>query len=146
MQPHMGKYQFLEVPAANSQGGSKYRRYYRDINAHPGKRYQTVVNGKSVFVPYIVAEAQTDALKSKYGVTWRGISRPHDRELGIAGSELIVLNLETNEILAVRRGYKRTGGVRNLTGIWWLTGQTCPKLTGRPDHWFLRDVLKPVAP
>ena len=144
VQPHMGKYQFLEVPAAKSQDASSYRRYYRDGNAHPGMQYQTAINGKAVFVPYVVAEVQTDTLKSKHGVTWRGITRPHDRELGIAGSELIVLNLETNEILAVRRGYKRTGGVRNLTGIWWLAGQTCPKLSERPDHWFIKDVLKPA--
>lgn len=148
VQPHIGKYQFLEVPllqGGTRSDGNKYRRYYRDENAHPGEKYQTAINGKGVFVPYVVAEAPTDAIKSKYGVTWRGITRPHDRELGIAGSELIVLNLETNEILAVRRGYKRTGGVRNLTEIWWLVGQTCPKLSERPDHWFIRDVLKPAA-
>lgn len=144
VQPHMGKYQFLEVPLAEPQDTSSRRRYYRDDNAHPGKQYQTAINGKAVFVPYVVAEVPTDTLKSKYGVTWRGITRPHDRDLGIAGSELIVLNLETNEILAVRRGYKRTGGMRNLTGIWWLAGQTCPKLSDRPDHWFIKDVLKPT--
>jgi hypothetical protein len=144
VQPHMGKYQFLEVPLAKSENTSSYRRYYRDANAHPGKQYQTAINGKAVFVPYVVADAQADTLKSKYGVTWRGITRPHDRELGVAGSELIVLNLETSEILAVRRGFKRTGGVRNLTGVWWLAGQTCPKLNERPDHWFIKDVLKPV--
>lgn len=144
VQPHMGKYQFLEVPLAKSQDTISYRRYYRDDNAHPGKQYQTAINGKSVFVPYVVADAQTDTLKSNYGVTWRGITRPHDRDLGIAGSELIVLNLENNEILAVRRGFKRTGGVRNLTGVWWLAGQVCPKLSERPDHWFIKDVLKPA--
>lgn len=148
IQPHMGKYQFLEVTLLQSEtisGGSKYRRYYRDENAHPGERYQTAINGKAVFVPYVVADALTGALRSKYGVTWRGVTRPHDRELGIAGGELIVLDLATNEILAVRRGFKRTGGVRNnLTGIWWLAGQTCPKLNEKPDYWFIRDVLKPV--
>lgn len=86
VQPHMGKYQFLEVPVAKSQqDASSYRRYYRDNNAHPSKQYQTAINGKAVFVPYVVAEVQTNVLKSKYGVTWRGITRPHDRELGIAG-------------------------------------------------------------
>lgn len=148
VQPHMGKYQFLEVPLLKAETRSDephYRRYYRDENASPGKKYQTAINGRSVFVPYIVAEKSTQSLNSKYGVTWRGLTRPHDREQGIAGSELIVLNLETNEVLAVRRGFKRTGGVRNLTGIWWLAGQTCPKLNGRPDHWFIRDVLKPAA-
>lgn len=44
-------------------------------------------------------------LKSQYGYTWRGITRPHDRELGIAGGEVIVLDLQTKEVLAVRRRY-----------------------------------------
>mgnify|MGYP001203791478 CR=1 FL=1 len=148
VQPHMGKYQFLEVPLTKSDAqsaGYRYRRYYRDENAHPGRQYQSAINGRAVFVPYIVAEMDTASLSSKLGVTWRGITRPHDRELGIAGSELIVSNLESHEVLAVRRGYKRTGGVRNSTGIWWLAGQTCPELSKRPDHWFIRDVLKPVA-
>ncbi|MEO6112093.1 MAG: hypothetical protein ABIQ24_09735 [Nitrospiraceae bacterium] len=149
VQPHMGKYHFLEMPlfkATKSQDGIKYRRYYRDENAHPGRKYQTAINGQSVFVPYIVAETETESLKSKYGITWRGITLPHDRELGIAGSELIILDLGTNEVLAVRRGFKRTGGVRNnSTGIWWLAGQTCPKLSEKPDHWFIRDVLRPAA-
>lgn len=146
VQPHMGKYQFLEVPLAMLKDTSSYRRYYRDDNAHPGKQYQTAINGLGVFVPYVVADTQTETLKSKYGVTWRGITRPHDREFGIAGSELIILGLETNEVLAVRRGFKRTGGVRNnSTGIWWLAGQTCPKLSKKPDHWFIREVLKPTS-
>ena len=149
VQPHMGKYQFLEMPLfepTESQDGIKYRRYYRDENAHPGRKYQTAINGQSVFVPYIVAETETASLKSKYGITWRGLTRPHDREMGIAGSELIILDLGTNEVLAVRRGFKRTGGVRNnSTGIWWLAGQTCPKLSEKPDHWFIRDVLRPAA-
>ena len=148
VQPHLGKYQFLEIPLPKRETGSNevnYRRYYRDKNAHPGRDYQTAMDGKFVRVPYIVAEKETRSLSSKHGVTWRGITRPHDRELGIAGSELIVLDLETNEVLGVRRGFKRTGGVRNLTGVWWLAGQTCPKLSKKPDHWFIREVLKPVS-
>lgn len=148
IQPHLGKYQFLEMslpkkePAPNEK---QYRRYYRDENAHPGRDYQTAIDGRFVRVPYIVAETETQSLNSKYGVTWRGITRPHDRELGIAGSELIVLNLQTSEVLGVKRGFKRTGGIRNLTGVWWLTGQTCPKLREKPDHWFIREVLKPAV-
>lgn len=146
VQPNMGRYQFLEVPLHKAQDVHRYRRYYRDANAHPGRQYQTAINGQSVFVPYIVTETETESFKSKYGITWRGITRQHDRELGIAGSELIVLNLETNEVLAVRRGFRRTGGVRNnSTGIWWLAGETCPKLGEMPDHWFIRDVLRPAA-
>ena len=91
------------------------------------------------------------SLKSRYGFTWRGVTRPHDRELGIAGGELIILDLETKEVLGVRRGYIRSGNIKNLTGIWWLTGQTCPVYgyrNGRNkdfdfSYWFIGKVLKP---
>lgn len=89
-------------------------------------------------------------LKSRYGFTWRGVTRPHDRELGIAGGELIVLDLQTKEVLGVRRGYIRSGGMKNLTGIWWLTGRTCPAYNYRHrnkdsdfSYWFVGKVLKP---
>lgn len=144
VQPHLGKYQYLEVPMTKPRSEKKYKQYYRDEAAHPGRRHQTAIDGRSVFVPYVVAERDTISLASKHVVTWRGIARPHDREFGIAGSELIVQDLESNEVLGVKRGFKRTGGVRNLTGIWWLAGQTCPKLTERPDHRFVKDVLRPA--
>lgn len=91
------------------------------------------------------------SLRSRYGFTWRGITRPHDRELGITGGELIVLDLETKEVLGVRRGYIRSGNMKNLTGIWWLTGQTCPTYGYRGgrnkdfdfSYWFIGKVLKP---
>jgi hypothetical protein len=141
VQPHIGKYQFLEAPS--SSGGYKYHRYYRDENAHLGRDYQTAIDGRFVRVPYIVAEKDVHSLNSQFGVTWRGINRSPDRELGIAGSELIVLDLKSNEVLAIRRGFKRTGAVRNLTGVWWLTGHPCPKLDKKPDHAFIGEVLKP---
>lgn len=146
VQPATGRYQFLEMPLSKSaSGGEQYRRYYRDENAHPGRQYQTAINGQGVFVPYIVAEATTPDIKSHYGYTWRGINRPHDRELGIAGGELIVVDLKTNEVLAVRRGYMRTGFVRNnLTGVWWLTGQSCPNRGTKLTFKFIQEVLKPL--
>jgi hypothetical protein len=81
--------------------------------------------------------------KARYGFTWRGIKRPHDRELGIAGGELIVLDLDTTEILGLRRGY----------AIWnngW-TYRVCPRYgyNGGEDKgafftaWFLVKVARP---
>ena len=85
-------------------------------------------------------------LKSRYGYTWRGIKRPHDRELGIAGSELIIFDLQSNEILAVRRGFVRSGGVRNnLTGVGWLTAPSCPNRGLKTTPMFIQQVLNPVA-
>lgn len=67
-----------------------------------------------------------EALTSDFGFTWRGIRRPYDRELGIAGGEVVVVDLRTNEVLGLRRGFilgnRLVGG-----GMWWLTGTVCPR-------------------
>lgn len=84
------------------------------------------------------------AFRSRYGVTWRGIKRPHDREMGIAGGELIVLDLETNEVLGVRRGYAL------YRGSWAMT-PVCPSYgyDGGSDKgtyfsfWFVGKVVQP---
>lgn len=72
------------------------------------------------------AEGVTD-LRSRYGMTWRGIKRTKDREHAIAGSEWIVFDLQTGEVLAVLRDYARTGKTPNAPeGIWWLNAINCP--------------------
>ncbi|WP_447977251.1 hypothetical protein [Candidatus Nitrospira bockiana] len=147
VQPAIGKYQFLEIPLPkNSKMGEemKYRRYFRDEKAHPGRDYQTAVKGQFTRVPYIVAEEKLSSARSRYGYTWRGITRPHDRELGIAGGELIILDLGSNEVLAVRRGFVRSGYMRNMTGVWWLTAQKCSEESLKTDAQFINQVLKPM--
>lgn len=93
-------------------------------------------------------------LKSRYGYTWREIKRPHGRENAIAGGELIVLDLQTNEVLGVRRGFIISGNVRNVKSeIQWEIGTVCPRLTDRPGwpkdfdftYWFVSKVLRPAT-
>lgn len=73
-------------------------------------------------------------LKSRYALTWRGVKRPSDRELAIAGSEWIVSDLKTNEVLALRRDYARTGFTRNSReGIYWLNASGCPNVLPRDN-------------
>jgi hypothetical protein len=70
--------------------------------------------------------------------------RPHDRELGIAGSELIVVDMQAGEVLAVRRGYLITGGVRQTVGgVWWLGARACPPRPVGSETEFIFKVLKP---
>ena len=149
VQPAMGKYKFLELPIVSgtkSRSASKYRRFYRDPNAHPGRKYQTAIDGRFVFVPYIVSEEQIDTLRSHYGFTWRGIARPHDREHGVGGGELIIFDLQTNEVLAVRRGFVLGKSDPNLiTSFSWPTGKVCPGREAKSDYVFLKKVLKPVS-
>jgi hypothetical protein len=148
VQPEIGKYRYLEIPllkASKSETVPKYRRYYRDEQSHPGSRFPTAINGQFVQVPYIVAMSDVPTLKSRYGYTWRGITRPHDRELGIAGGELIILDLQSNEVLAVRRSFVRSGTVRNnLSGVWWLTAGKCSRKSLKMDAQFINEVLKPT--
>lgn len=148
VQPAIGKYQYLEIPlpqASKVEATPKYRRYYRDERSHLGSQFPTAINGQFVQVPYIVAMVDVSKLQSRYGYTWRGIARPHDRELGIAGGELVILDLQTNDVLAVRRSFVRSGTVRNnLTGVWWLTAGKCSKEALKMDAQFVNEVLKPA--
>ena len=146
VQPAIGKYRFLEEPLHQKEPPLKtikYHRYYRDPKAHPGKDFQTAIDGRFVRVPYVVAEQEVETLQSRYGYSWRGITRPHDRELGIAGGEIIVLDLQTNEVLGVRRGFIKSGNVRNLTGISWINGQVCTSSGDKREHIFIKEILKP---
>jgi hypothetical protein len=131
---NQGAYAFLEEPSSEPIGQLPYRRYVARFDG----------NRKSLI------EQESTMIRSKYGYFWRGIVRPHDRQLGIAGGELIVLDTQSKEILAVRRGYIRSGDVRNnLTGVWWLGGHACPKgKKGRTDFYtfdFVKDVLRPAS-
>jgi hypothetical protein len=137
--PNKG-YFYIEAPLPQSDQPQNAVAGYR--------RFTGFVQNKAPMVEEHVTE-----IKSQYGYTWRGISRPHDRALGIAGGELIVLDLKTKEVLGVRRGYIRSSSVKNSpTGIWWLTGEVCPKFEVRTNwpkdgdfsYWFISKVLKPV--
>lgn len=131
--PPWWRYKFFEIRKTDST--------LRRDSGTPYLRYFGYVQGKSP-----MSAEEVPSLKSRYGYIWRGIKRPHDRELGIVGGELIVMDLQSNEVLAVRRGYIRSGDVRNnLTGIWWLGGHVCPvyKQANAFTYEFISKVLKP---
>ena len=138
VQPPFGRYEFLEVPLSyndDSASRTRFLRYFRGSLQNSKKDFVFMKSSHSERVPYIVEIEPSYALRSHYGYTWRGITRPHDRESGIAGSELILLDLRTHEVLGVQRRFIRTGGVRNnLTGIWWLNAQVCEQLGEKGLH------------
>lgn len=149
VQPASGaRYEFLEVltpgsdPAANR---GRFIRYYRDPSeANLRRRQQTYVNGELREVPYTVVDSVVEERKARFGYTWRGIVSRKQRALGIAGGELIVLDMRTGEVLAVRRGYIRSGDVRNTPSrIWWLGGHLCSNVPNTSEHQFIKQVLRP---
>ena len=140
-------YKFLEKPIPaqlqNSADGAKYLRY-----ARPNTDKMIVENGQHLYPrdqqPKMIEE-QVKEPKSRYGFTWRGITRPHDRELGIVGGELLILDVQANEVLAVRRGYAASGGktLETVAGIWWLGAAKCPATLPGVESSFIHKVLKP---
>lgn len=153
-----GKYQFLEVPVRGERKRfPEYdRKYYHEsifVVAQPGDRIARFFDNDGRTFKSLKKEYGAN-LKAQYGYTWREIKRPRDREHTIVGGELILLDLRTNEILGIRRGFIRSGNVRNVrSGIQWEIGEVCPVLTDRPgwakdadfSYWFIAKVLRPIS-
>jgi hypothetical protein len=132
---HPSKYRFFEQATSHRIESEGVIVKFRRFQGYDGKRRDTV------------HFQNVPMAKSQYGYIWRGIQRPYDRVLGIAGGELIVLYIPRNEVLAFKRGFIRSARVpNNLTGIWWLTGRYCrgdsTRLFSAAD--FIEAVLRPV--
>ena len=125
-----GGYVYFEVPAVTST--NQVREYIRYFG-YDGHKIETLQS---------IHDAHR---KSRYGYVWRGIVRPHDRELGIGGGEIIVLDLDTQEVLGVHRGYAKfeIDEKSGLSNAGWRT--RCPPMpaTGGPYGRFILKVLKP---
>jgi hypothetical protein len=144
VQPPAGRYQFFEVQ------GKQYRkeREVKDAKDTKNAKFITaVVDGKSVRVPYLVSEKPIEGkYESQYGYIWRAIRRHKDRELGIAGSELIIIDLNQNKLVAFRRGFVRGVVPGTLTGIAWDQGARCPQAPSYETYTldFIYRVLRPA--
>lgn len=140
------RYRFLESPF-----GSRQEPEWKKNSRHPS--YFMMPDGSAQHARYFgyngrdpkTMQRTFDSVrKSKYGYAWRGIKRPHDRELGVAGGELIILDLSTNDVLAVRRGF--IGSVlEGPRGFSWA--YVCPLPGGNRGlpHEFIFKVLRPIS-
>lgn len=138
------RYAFFETPQVNRpvlEWKKKYRHpsYFAkpDVNARLERYFG--YNGREIKT---IQKEYAESRKSRYGYTWRGIHRPNDRELGITGGELIVMDLELGEVLAVRRGYVRGDTELPRLGMVWQ--KSCPVMD--TDGSFFFRVLKPIVP
>lgn len=117
--PPRKNYRFYEEPNSTPEATAPYWRlsgYRRGIEYKDGKEWKRLPDMPWTQVP-------SNQLISRYGITWRGIRRPFDRENGIAGGEIIAYDLQTNEVLAVFRNYAYTGPENNpIAGLWMVRG------------------------
>jgi hypothetical protein len=126
-------------------GGNAYRALERKTSDGLGyeRVFRTSISDRKASVEKI------DGPTAEYGFTWRGITRPHDRENGIAGGELIAVDMHTNEVLGFRRGFAATDASER--GVSWEFAAVCPKQDFRRGRskdfdfglWFLSEVLQP---
>jgi len=147
-------FRFVEVmyPPARSSGvmGSEdhYMAVWRGMPLSPETDHRAPP--LLTRVEYVSAPTQNtqtrntpiNRVESRYGVIWRSIERPNDRELKVAGTEVAVVDLSNNEVLGVLRNFSRLGRFWEGSGSCEL--KTCPNCGVRP---FLHRVLSvPVVP
>jgi hypothetical protein len=95
-----------------------------------------------------ISKESISAPSARYGFVWRGIARPGDREHGIAGGELIAIELQTKKVMGFRRGFAISGVGRR--GASWEFSAVCPRQQFRGGRskdfdfglWFLSKVLQ----
>jgi hypothetical protein len=151
-------YHYFETPRVHHARfgslSSKSRRNFRDpsyfldppteksIARYAGLEQKEVKN---------ITRSFSAVVGSRYGYTWRGISRYLDRQNGIAGGETIVVDLKNNEVLAIWRGFVKNRAM-TISGptISWESAPACPTLPhGKFSkdfiQYFLMRVLAPSA-
>ena len=137
------RYRFFEtsqLARQESEWKKQYRHpsYFSKPDITPKVARYFGYNGKDIKT---IQKEYDITRKGRYGYIWRDITRRNDRELGIVGGEFIILDLETNEVLAVRRGYIRGDIEPPRLGMVWKT--PCP--LSDTDGLFIFKVLKPAT-
>jgi hypothetical protein len=151
--PPFYNYRFVEEPRRNTswQAGIKepYVRLF-GYTQEPMRR----VDGSST--PYWKEKTPMQiigipALTVQYGYTWRGLKRERDREHGIAGGELLIYDLQTKEVLAVRRQFLiASHNPRGAGKAMWELAASCPQVQAYPYagefQQFAFDILQTIEP
>lgn len=128
-------------------GAGRYLRYTEDPTPRFDEHWHATTGKQQPLSTRLIEERAT-ATRSRYGVYWRNISRPQDREMGISGGEILMLDLLTSEILGVQRGFVLAAEPRDKSAIQWRTRAVCPgEDSARADTLrFVRRVLKTSRP
>lgn len=147
-------YDYLENPELGRISHMAALRWHQSVEAIAPKdavvSHLYYVQGGGMQAESLRREFKTSR-GAKYGYTWRGIRREMDRELGIAGGELIALDFDTNEVLGVFRYYKLASTSKGTFTVSWTTSCST-KINGQYVTYlpisgfkFLSTVLQPAA-
>lgn len=94
--------------------------------------------------------AGIERLASRFGYTWRAVARARDRENNIAGGEILIYDLQTHEVLAMRRQFLLARSNPRLGDMtMWEIAATCKQDSPRARTYqfsdFVVNVLQPPA-
>jgi hypothetical protein len=153
IQPPLYNYRFVEQPRRNTD----WQKYI----AEPYVRLFGYTREKERDYRGVLVDSYRDkdpmqvigipALTVRYGYTWRGLRRAQDREHGIAGGELIIYDLQSKEVLAVRRQFLiASHNPRGAGKAMWEVAGRCAQLPRQPVGLeftqFAFDVLQTLEP
>lgn len=121
--PH-SNFKFLEEPWRDVEWQERIYEPYIRIDGDTTAAIDG--NGSAVAHYDGVPSMQVRGIKdvsAEYGFTWRGIVRPRDRELQIAGGEVIIYHRRSNRIVAISRSFLLTQSInnKNRTASWFLS-------------------------
>jgi hypothetical protein len=135
-------YWFIEQQSKqDSPVGSGYRRSYLSVVENPPEWRVRANKGNPVYEvkPMIVSK-----LLSRYGYVTEDLTTKEMRDNWIGAGHIKIVDLQTNELLAERKGYFRaTGDLLPASGIRWSRSVGCPNKGPSVGH-FLHSVLKPM--
>lgn len=150
--PTFKNYHFVEQPRRNTkwQAGIQepYVRLFGYTRGYFVKPGQVVADWNEKTPMQVIG---IPALTARYGYTWRGLRRERDREFGIAGGELLIYDLETREVLAVRRQFliafkNPRGEGKALWEIAARCNQIHPKVSVSEISEFALEILQTTEP
>lgn len=153
VQPPLYNYRFMEQPRRDVKWQAGIAEPYIRLFGYTQEPMRRV-DGSST--PYLKEKTPMRVvgipkLTARYGYTWRGLKRARDREHGIAGGELIIFDLQTKEVLAVRRQFLIAS--RNPRGegkAMWEIAARCAQLPQQPVGLeftqFAFDVIETIEP
>ena len=151
--PTFKNYHFVEQPRRNTKWQDGIKEPYVRLFGYTQEPMRRV-DGSST--PYWRKKTPMQvigipALTARYGYTWRGIRRARDREHGIAGGELLIYDLQTKEVLAVRRQFLiASHNPRGAGKAMWEVAASCSQVRAHPYagefQQFAFDILQTIEP
>jgi hypothetical protein len=104
---------------------------------YTGEKYWIYYGRSHIKNTQMIAE-QVSSLRSQYGFTWKEVRGVLDKLFGIWGGELIVKQLDTDEVLGLRKGFSFINKIVKRGGH-------CPKREGpESTYQFVSKVLIPA--